>query len=75
MDILQDEICIKDNHTGTVIYGDAIMFEGENKVLVYEPIGGDIMANVQFQILTVSGEKLSGFLYCTHKPKNFYLYS
>ena len=73
MDILQDEICIKDDHTGIVIYGDAIMFLGENKIIEYKPIGDDIIANVQFQILTVSGDKLTGFLYCTIKPKNFYL--
>lgn len=73
MDIMHDEICIKEHNTGTIIYGDAIMFLGENKNIDYKPIGDDLIANVQFQILSVSGDKLKGYLYCTHKPKNFYL--
>ena len=73
MDIMYDEICIKEHNTGTIIYGDAIMFIGENKIIDYQPIGDDLIANVQFQILSISGEKLTGYLYCTHKPKNFYL--
>jgi len=73
MDILQDEICIKDNNTGTIIYGDAKMFVGENKIIQFKPIGNDLIANVQFEIETISGERLTGCLYCTHQPKNFYL--
>ena len=55
MDILHDEICNKDNNTGTVIYGDATMFTGENKIIEYKLIDDDLIANVQFQILSVSG--------------------
>lgn len=73
MDILQDEICIKDNNTGTIIYGDAKMFVGENKIIQFKPIGNDLIANVQFEIETISGERLTGFLYCTHQSKNYYL--
>ena len=73
MDILQDEICIKDNSTGTIIYGDAKMFLGENKIIQFTPIGNDLIANVQYKILTISGETITGFMYCTHKPKNYYL--
>ena len=73
MDILLDEICIKDNTTGTIIYGDAKMFMGENKIIQFTAIGNDLIANVQYEIETISGERLTGFLYCTHQPKNFYL--
>ena len=73
MDILHDEICIKDNKTGTVIYGDAIMHLGENKIIEFTPYEDDLIANVQFEIETISGERVMGYLYCTHKPKNFYL--
>ncbi len=73
MDILLDEICIKDNNTGIIIYGDAKMFIGENKIIQFTPIGNDLIANVQYEIETISGERLKGFLYCTHQPKNFYL--
>jgi hypothetical protein len=73
MDILQDEICIKDNNTGTIIYGDAKMLVGENKIIQFKPIGNDLIANVQFEIVTISGERLTGYLYCSHQPKNFNL--
>ena len=73
MDILQDEICIKDNTTGTIIYGDAKMYIGENKIIEFTTIENDLIANVQYEIETVSGERLTGFLYCTHQPKNYYL--
>jgi hypothetical protein len=73
MDILLDEICIKDNTTGTIIYGDAKMFMGENKIIQFTAIGNDLIANVQYEIETISGERLTGFLYCTHQPKNYYL--
>jgi hypothetical protein len=73
MDILLDEICIKDNNTGTIIYGDAKMFIGENKIIQFTPIGNDLIANVQYEIETISGERLTGFLYCTHQPKIFYI--
>ena len=73
MDILQDEICIKDNSTGTIIYGDAKMFLGENKIIQFTPIGNDLIANVQYKILTIRGETITGFMYCTHQPKNYYL--
>jgi hypothetical protein len=73
MDILQDEICIKENNTGTIIYGDAKLFLGENKILTFTPIGNDLIANVQYKIETISGDLLTGFMYCTHQPKNYYL--
>jgi hypothetical protein len=73
MDILLDEICIKDNNTGTIIYGDAKKFIGENKIIKFTPIGNDLIANVQYELETISGERLTGFLYCTHQPKNYYL--
>jgi hypothetical protein len=73
MDILQDEICIKDNNTGTIIFGDAKMFLGENKIIQFTPIGNDLIANVQYEIETISGDRLIGYLYCTHQPKNYYL--
>ena len=38
MDILQDEICIKDNSTGTIINGDAKMFIEENKTKQFTTI-------------------------------------
>jgi len=71
--ILQDEICIKDNATGTIIYGEAIMYLGENKTIQFTPLGNDLIANVQYEIITISGERLIGYLYCTHQPKNYYL--
>jgi hypothetical protein len=73
MDLLQDEICIKEHRTGTLIYGDAILFEGNNVILEFTPIGTDLMANVQFTIRTISGELLEGFLYCSLQPKNYFL--
>lgn len=75
MDIIQDEISIKDNDTGTIIYGDAKMVVGENKIVQFTAIGNDLIANVQYEIETISGERLTGFLYCTHQPKNYYLKS
>lgn len=72
IDLLHDEICIKDNVSGTVKYGDAIMLIGENKIIHFTPIGNDLIANVQYKIKTISGELLTGFLYCTTKPK-FYI--
>lgn len=50
MDILLDEICIKDNNTGTIIYGDAKKFIGENKIIKFTPIGNELIANVQYEI-------------------------
>lgn len=73
MDILMDEICIKDNNTGTIIYGNAKKFIGENKIVQFIPIVNDLIADVQYEIETISGERLTGFLYCTHQPKNYYL--
>lgn len=73
MDILNDEICIKDNKSGTVIYGDAIRHLGENKVIEFKPFGNDLIANVEYEIKTISGERLVGYLYSTYQPKNFYL--
>ncbi len=73
MDILMDEICIKENYTGIIIYGDAKMFVGENKIIQFTPNGNNLIANVQYEIETISGKRLTGFLYCTHQPKNFYL--
>lgn len=73
MDILLDEICIKDNASGTIIYGDAKMFLGENKIIQFTACDNDLIANVQFIIETINGFRLTGFLYCTHQPKNYYL--
>ena len=73
MDILQDEICIKDNNTGTIIYGDAKLFLGENKIIQFTAFGNDLIGNVQYEIETRSGDRLIGYLYCTHQPKNYHL--
>ncbi len=73
MDILHDEICIKDNASGTIIYGDAKMFLGENKIIQFTACDNDLIANVQYIIETINGVRLTGFLYCTHQPKNYYL--
>ncbi len=73
MDILEDEICIKDNITGTIIYGDAKMYLGDNIIIKFTPIGNDLISNVQYKIETISGDRLTGFMYCTHQNKNYYL--
>jgi hypothetical protein len=49
------------------------MFMGENKIIQFTAIGNDLIANVQYEIETINGERLTGFLYCTHQPKNYYL--
>ena len=72
-DLLHDEICIKENNTGTVIYGEAIIFMGENTILEFTSIGNDLIANIQYEIETIHGERLTGYLYSTHQPKNYYL--
>ena len=73
LDLIGDEICIKDNTTGIVIYGDCKHVKGANKIIEFTSHGNDLIANVQFEIETIEGELLSGYLYCTHQPKNFYL--
>ncbi len=73
MDLMYDEICIRDNKTGTIIYGDVIQFLGENKIIQFMPFGNDLISNVQYEIETVEGFRLRGFLYCSHRPKNYYI--
>jgi hypothetical protein len=73
MDLLHDEICIKEHKTGTLIYGEAVLLKGDTCMITFKPVGADLIANVQFTIKTISGQLLDGFLYYSLQPKNYFL--
>jgi hypothetical protein len=62
--LLNQEITVVDSFFNEPIVADAIVYEGNDKIIKFTPVDDDLIGNVFYEIKSKKNSTFSGYLYC-----------